>query len=158
MTEHPDPPEGYRPCVGVAVVKGGLVWAGERSDAPGAWQMPQGGIDPGETPEQAALRELTEETGLRPDAVTVAAATPGWLTYELPPEIAAKLWRGRYRGQAQRWFRLAYDGPDEAVDLDVHHREFDRWTWLSPAALLERIVPFKRAVYAQALSALRLLD
>ena len=158
MTDLPSPPDGYRPCVGLAITNAdGLIWAGERLDAPGAWQMPQGGIDAGEGIEEAGLRELTEETGLEPGAVTVAGRTPDWITYDLPPEIAARLWKGRYAGQAQIWLHLAYPGPDAAVDLTLHDQEFSRWTWLDPAALMERIVPFKREVYARALSELGLL-
>ena len=156
MTDHP-PPEGYRPCVGLAIVNpAGLIWAGERMDAPGAWQMPQGGIDPGEGIEEAGLRELTEETGLVPGAVTLTGRTADWITYDLPPQIAARLWKGRYKGQAQVWLSLLYPGPDEAVDLSVHEQEFSRWDWLTASALMERIVPFKREVYGRALSQLGL--
>ena len=143
-----------RPCVGVALATpAGLVFAGERVDTPGAWQMPQGGIDAGETPRDAALRELWEETGLPRDAVCVEAEAPGWIDYELPPELVGRVWNGRYRGQTQRWFLMRYDGPDDAIDLAAHHVEFARWRWMAPDDLVAAIVPFKRDVYAQVLAA-----
>ncbi|MFO6465249.1 RNA pyrophosphohydrolase [Jannaschia sp. KMU-145] len=142
----------YRPCAGVCLTNAaGLIWAGERLDTPGAWQMPQGGIDPGEAPEAAALRELHEETGLVAEAVTELARLPEPLAYDLPHHLVPTLWKGRYRGQAQHWFRFRYDGPDDAVDLDVHEREFARWRWMTPADLLAAIVPFKRDLYGRVL-------
>lgn len=138
-----------RPCVGVVLANAsGRVFAGERIDTPGAWQMPQGGIDQGESPRQAALRELAEETGLAPGAVSVEAEAPDWIDYDLPPDLIGKVWKGRYRGQTQRWFLMRYDGPDAAVDLALHEVEFARWQWMRPDDLLDAIVPFKRAVYA----------
>ena len=143
-----------RPCVGVCLTNpAGLVFAGERVDTPGAWQMPQGGIDKGESPLAAALRELIEETGLAPSAVTVEAEAPDWIDYELPPDLLGRVWKGRYRGQTQRWFLMRYDGPDEAVDLNAHEVEFSRWRWMMSADLLDAIVPFKRQVYVQVFDA-----
>ena len=143
----------YRPCVGVLLTdRAGRVFAGERIDTPGAWQMPQGGIDAGETPRDAALRELHEETGVRPDLVTVEAETAGWVRYDLPPDLLGKVWKGRYRGQEQKWFLLRLLGTDADVDIATAHPEFSRWTWLAPDDLLARIVPFKRAVYAEVLA------
>ncbi len=152
----------YRPCAGVCLTDpAGRVWVGERidrpADAPVAWQMPQGGIDPGEAPEAAALRELYEETGLRAEAVAVVARLPEPLRYDLPPALVPTLWKGKFRGQEQHWFRMAYDGPDEAVDLDVHEREFSRWAWMAPAEVLDAIVPFKRDLYAAVLGGFGLL-
>ena len=143
-----------RPCVGVCLANpAGLVFAGERVDTPGAWQMPQGGIDKGETPREAALRELTEETGLLPASVSVEAEAPDWIDYELPIELVGRVWKGRYRGQTQRWFLMRYAGPDEAVDLTVHHVEFVRWRWMTPEDVLDAIVAFKRDVYRKVFAA-----
>ncbi|MBM9596194.1 RNA pyrophosphohydrolase [Roseitranquillus sediminis] len=138
----------YRPCVGVVLANpAGLVFAGERLDTPGAWQMPQGGIDAGEAPSDAALRELREETGLSPEAVALEAETPDWISYDLPDDLIGRVWGGRYRGQRQKWFLMRYGGPDSAVDLAAHEVEFGRWRWMAPADLMEHIVPFKRDVY-----------
>ncbi|KIT16344.1 RNA pyrophosphohydrolase [Jannaschia aquimarina] len=142
----------YRPCAGICLTNpDGLVWVGARidrpADAPLAWQMPQGGIDPGESPLDAARRELWEETGLRADRVDLIAELSEPLPYDLPTDLVKKLWKGRYRGQIQHWVHMRYDGPDEAVDLDAHHREFSEWRWMPPADVLTRIVPFKRDIY-----------
>lgn len=144
----------YRPCVGVMLANGaGRVFVGERLDMPGAWQMPQGGIDDGESPADAALRELEEETGVPAALVAVEAETPDWLHYDLPPELLGKVWKGRYRGQAQKWFLLRFHGLDSDIRIETAHPEFGRWRWSRPEDLLPAIVPFKRAVYAQVLEA-----
>ncbi|NNL35273.1 MAG: RNA pyrophosphohydrolase [Silicimonas sp.] len=143
----------YRPCVGVVLANPeGLVFTGERVDTPGAWQMPQGGIDKGETPRIAALRELEEETGIPSSQVVVEAETPGWIMYDLPDHLIGKLWKGRYRGQKQKWFLLRFQGDDGAIDLDKHHREFIRWRWSTPDRVVADIVPFKRDVYLKVMS------
>jgi putative (di)nucleoside polyphosphate hydrolase len=143
----------YRACVGVLLANGAnRVFAGERIDTPGAWQMPQGGIDAGESPRDAALRELEEETGIAPSLVTVEAETAGWVRYDLPPELLGKVWKGRYRGQEQKWLLLRFHGTDADIDIATAHPEFSRWRWLAPEDLLARIVPFKRAVYAEVLA------
>jgi putative (di)nucleoside polyphosphate hydrolase len=127
----------------------GLVFAGERIDTPGAWQMPQGGIDPGESPQDAALRELFEETGVSEGNVVVEAETPGWVTYDLPQHLIGKLWKGKYRGQQQKWFRVRLTAPDSVIDITAEPREFHRWQWMTSDQLSASIVPFKRAVYDQ---------
>ena len=143
----------YRPCVGVVLRNpNGLIFTGERLDTPGAWQMPQGGIDAGETVAQAGLRELREETGVSPDLVTEIAASHDWITYELPDHLRGKLWKGRFRGQKQKWVLLAFSGTDADVDIVQPHQEFARWRWSSPTEVLRDIVPFKRDVYTQVLT------
>ncbi len=139
----------YRPCVGIVLANPrGLVFAAQRIDNPGpAWQMPQGGIDRGEDPRAAALRELMEETGVTADLVTVEAETSEWIPYELPHDLVPKLWGGRFRGQTQLWFLLRFDGADDAIDIATAEPEFSRWRWMTPADVLSRIVPFKQETY-----------
>lgn len=140
----------------VLVNRAGLIFAGRRIDSDAAaWQMPQGGIDDGERPEAAALRELGEETGVRPGDVTLLDRTPGWLTYDLPPELLGRVWGGRFRGQRQKWFLFRLDAPDDAIRIDGPHPEFSDWRWIRADALLAGIVPFKRAVYAEVIAAFR---
>lgn len=143
----------YRPCVGVMLVnERGEAFVGQRIDYPGsAWQMPQGGVDPGEDPKAAALRELGEETGVSPDLVTVEAETSGWVPYELPHDLVPRLWKGRFRGQEQKWFLLRFHGSDDQVNIATDHPEFSEWRWLPVDRLVDEIVPFKRSVYERVL-------
>lgn len=156
----------YRPCVGVMVLNpAGLVWAGRRialSDSEMAgtdrlWQMPQGGIDKGEEPLPAARRELYEETGMR--SVTLLAEAPGWIDYDLPPELVGIALKGRYRGQTQKWFAFRFEGQDSEIAINPppggHEAEFDAWGWKRMAELPELIVPFKRRVYEEVVAAFR---
>lgn len=147
----------YRPCVGVTLIdRHGKIFAGRRIDsAAAAWQMPQGGIDEGEKPRAAALRELREETGITADKVTVIAKAPDWVTYDLPPELLGKVWGGRYRGQRQRWFLMRFLGVDGDVRIATEHPEFSEWRWIGADEMLAAIVPFKRAVYEQVVAAFR---
>jgi len=145
----------YRPCAGIMLINGtGRVFVGRRSDSTlDAWQMPQGGIDPGEDPETAALRELGEETGVSPDKVTLIAQAPGEFVYDLPPELLGKVWKGRWRGQRQRWFLYRFHGDDGDIAIDTEHAEFDAWRWIDPAELPAVIVPFKKRLYEEVLAA-----
>jgi putative (di)nucleoside polyphosphate hydrolase len=147
----------YRPCVGVTLINAqGLIWAGRRLDSTAdAWQMPQGGIDDGEKPRAAALRELEEETGITADQVKFLAKTHRWLTYDLPPELLGKVWGGKYRGQRQKWFLYRFDGDDSSIDIAKDHPEFAAWRWIAADELLASIVPFKREVYAQVIQSFR---
>lgn len=137
----------YRRGVGVMLVnRDGAVFVGRRIDTPGdAWQMPQGGIDAGESPRDAALRELREETGI--DGARLIAETDDWLRYDLPDELIGVAWKGRYRGQEQRWFAALFLGTDDEIDLEAHHAEFDDWRWADIDTLEHLIVPFKRDLY-----------
>ena len=142
------PPDGYRPGVGLMLLdRAGRVWIGRRSDVEGeVWQMPQGGIEPGETPRQAALRELVEEVGT--SRAVILAESREWLRYELPAELAASRWECRYRGQAQRWFALGFEGRDAEIDLARHARpEFDAWRWAGLDEVVALIIEFKRPLY-----------
>ncbi len=145
----------YRPCAGVMLIdREGRVFVGQRIDTSlEAWQMPQGGIDPGEDAETAARRELEEETGIAPELVELVAAAPDELVYDLPPELIGKVWRGRYRGQRQRWFLFRFLGRDDQVDLQTAHPEFRAWRWADAAELPEVAVPFKRKLYEDVLAA-----
>lgn len=145
----------YRPCVGVMLVNpAGHVFVGQRLDSElDAWQMPQGGIDPGESVQEAALRELWEETGLEASSVRIEAETEDWLKYELPHDLVPKLWKGRFRGQEQKWVLMRFTGHDTEVNIAKNDREFSEWRWMPPGDLLDNIVPFKRGVYAGVLAA-----
>ncbi len=139
----------YRPGVGLILINGDrLVFVGRRIDQRAeAWQMPQGGIDDGEDARVAALRELEEEIGTR--KAEIVAESRDWIPYDLPEDIADKVWKGKYRGQEQKWFLLRFTGRDSDIKLDTHHQEFDRWRWVPPAEVPSLIVPFKQALYAR---------
>jgi putative (di)nucleoside polyphosphate hydrolase len=150
-----DPRPGYRPCVGLFLLDaGGRVLIGQRLDAKGeAWQLPQGGIDPPETPEAAARREMLEEIGT--DRADLLRESAIWRSYDLPPAIARRQWRGRYAGQTQKWLAFRFIGTDTDIRLDTEHPEFRDWRWIAPATLASLIVPFKRDVYVSVVDEFR---
>jgi len=138
----------YRLGVGVVLLNAdGLVFVAKRIDTPGdAWQMPQGGIDADEDPREAVMRELDEEIGT--NNAEIIAETEHWLTYDLPKEVRKKVWKGRYRGQKQKWYAMRYLGQDADIDLNTHkHPEFSEWQWAEMQKLPDLIVPFKRDLY-----------
>lgn len=137
----------YRPCVGIVLVNPeGKVFVGRRIDQRvAAWQFPQGGIDGTEEPRAAALRELAEEIGT--DAAEVIGESRGWFDYELPDDLLGKVWKGKYRGQRQKWYAMRFLGDDDEIDLNTAHPEFDAWKWVPLADVPSLIVPFKRSVY-----------
>ena len=155
----------YRPCVGLAVFnKAGQVFVGcriggpEHTDAEHCWQMPQGGIDQGEDPYEAALRELYEETNIR--SIKKLGETEGWLKYDLPPSIVGDAWKGKYRGQKQKWFALLFTGEDAEIDIQTpggggHKPEFIEWRWDDLERTPQLIIPFKRSVYDEVVRAFR---
>ena len=144
----------YRPAAGVMLLDPrGKVFVAQRIDTTlEAWQMPQGGLDPGEDAEAGALRELEEETGIPPRLVEIVARSRGELLYDLPVDLVGKLWRGRYRGQRQTWFLARFMGSDGDIDLATPDPEFRAWKWADPAELPDLIVPFKADLYRAVLS------
>ena len=152
----------YRPCVGVMLLNAhGLVWIGRRfqkqnDDGVGHWwQMPQGGIDEGEDPAVAAIRELEEETAVR--SAEIIAEAPGWYNYDLPEHLIGQSWKGKYRGQTQKWFAARFSGEDREINLAPpgHKQEFDQWRWAPIDEITDLIVPFKKPVYEQVVKAFR---
>jgi putative (di)nucleoside polyphosphate hydrolase len=159
MSRYEDLP--YRPCVGLMVLNAeGRALIGRRSSGPEhvdlthEWQMPQGGVDPGEDPWPAALRELYEETNIR--SVEKLAEAREWFVYDLPQEVATKAWGGRYRGQTQKWYALRFIGDDSEIDVEHpgggHEPEFFQWRWEPAENLPDLIIPFKRKVYERVLA------
>jgi len=156
----------YRPCVGVMLLNAdGRVFVGARAGGNEAmrlekvWQMPQGGIDAGEDPLRAARRELYEETGIR--SVELLFEAPNWITYDLPPELVGKAWKGKWRGQTQRWFAFRFTGVESEINLDVAGTgdpEFLEWRWMAMSELVDMVVPFKRAAYVEVVAAFRHLS
>ncbi len=155
----------YRPCVGIMLVNStNHVFIGRRVQEAGpehvsdqhAWQMPQGGIDEGEEPLQAALRELREETNVT--SVHLIAEVSDWLSYDLPQDVAQQAWKGRYRGQTQKWFAFRFEGDDHEIDIlnpaGAAHPEFDAWRWEKPENLAGLVIPFKRSIYEEVVRAL----
>ena len=148
----------YRSCVGAMLVNAvGRVFVAKRIDSPGdAWQMPQGGIDEGEDPAKAVMRELQEETGT--DKAEIIAESNRWRAYDLPDELIGRLWGGKYRGQRQKWFALKFLGEDNDIDIEANETpEFSDWKWVEIDEVVNLIVPFKRALYGDIVSEFRRL-
>ena len=152
----------YRPCVGIMLLNPqGFVWVGRRfqkqnDDGVGHWwQMPQGGIDGNEDPAAAALRELEEETAVR--SAEIIAEAPGWYNYDLPEYLIGHSWKGKYRGQTQKWFAARFSGEDSEINLAPpgHKQEFDQWRWAGMDEIIDVIVPFKKPVYEQVIAAFK---
>ncbi|MCC7348131.1 MAG: RNA pyrophosphohydrolase [Variibacter sp.] len=153
----------YRPCVGVMLLDWrGQVFIGRRAEGPEhvdethVWQMPQGGLDPGEDPYACALRELYEETNVR--SVERLGEVPGWLSYDIPRAIVGQAWKGQYRGQRQKWFALRFTGKDSEIDVarpggGAHKPEFIAWRWEPMENLPDLVIPFKRPVYERVVEA-----
>ncbi|ESW16222.1 hypothetical protein PHAVU_007G138600 [Phaseolus vulgaris] len=151
------PPEGYRRNVGICLMNSHKkIFAASRLDIPNAWQMPQGGIDEGEDPRNAAIRELREETGV--NSAEVITEVPYWLTYDFPPKVREKLniqWGSDWKGQAQKWFLLKFTGQDQEINLlgdGTEKAEFGEWSWVSPEQIVDLSVDFKKPVYKKVLA------
>jgi putative (di)nucleoside polyphosphate hydrolase len=144
----------YRPCVGIMLFnRDGKVFVGKRIDQTvEGWQMPQGGIDKGESPKQAALRELKEEVGT--DKAEIISEMEDWITYDLPKHLIGVAFHGKYRGQKQKWFALRFTGEDGDIDLTTHEPEFSAFRWVDLQTLPSLIVPFKRDTYKAVIAAL----
>lgn len=148
----------YRPCVGIALFNdAGQVFVGERIDTPGAWQMPQGGVDPGESVEETALRELKEEVGTnQAEIITISKRT---VRYELPDDMIRRLWDGTYRGQEQTWIAARFTGKDQDIDINSFDPpEFTDWKWVELQDTLNLIVPFKREIYVEVIDMFKDID
>ncbi len=145
----------YRPCVGIMLLnREGKVFVGRRNDSDAlAWQMPQGGIDKGESPKDAALRELQEEIGTA--KADIIAEHETWLSYDLPNHLVGKVWKGKYRGQTQRWFCLRFTGEDHDINIETDHPEFIEWQWVNIDDLPNLIVAFKREIYEKVVLAFK---
>jgi len=145
----------FRHCVGIFLINSeGKIFVGARNDLPGDhWQMPQGGIDDGETPAMAALRELEEEIGT--DKAEIISAYENWIYYRLPPELSKIAWNGRFQGQKQKWFALRFLGSDVDINIETDHPEFRAWKWIDLDQLSNTTVEFKRAAYEEIRAAFR---
>ncbi len=155
MTEPAVDERPFRPCVGIFLINSdGKIFVGARNDLPGDhWQMPQGGIDEGETPEVAAFREMEEEIGTA--KAEIISAYENWIYYRLPPELSKTAWSGRFQGQKQKWFALRYLGTDGDINIETEYPEFRAWKWADLEELPEMTVDFKRPAYEEIRAAFR---
>ncbi len=143
----PPSERSFRPCVGIVLLnREGAVFVGQRADRTlPAWQLPQGGIDAGETPEVAVFREMKEEIGTA--NARILKESQNWLSYDFPADVANLRWEGRFRGQTQKWFALQFLGKDQDIDIETKHPEFSEWKWVSLIDIPTLVVPFKREIY-----------
>ncbi len=144
--------KSWRPCVGIVLMNlRGQVFAGKRKDglSDNIWQWPQGGIDEGETAEQAMWRELEEETGVTIKQATIMHVASHWLSYDLPENLRKNFWQGRYKGQIQLWYLLSFSGLDSNIDIMREPIEFSSWEWLDSQFVIKQIISFKRDVYLE---------
>ena len=155
MRDIPYEERPYRPCVGICLINySKQVFGGRRIDSPAeAWQMPQGGIDPGETVIDACMREMVEEIGT--SSAELLCEHSEWLYYDIPLPLADRLWHGQYKGQKQKWMALRFTGSDADININTENPEFCEWRWLAPAELIKLAVPFKRGVYDDVLNAFK---
>ena len=147
----------YRNCVGLVVInKDGCVFIGKRIDSSlNAWQMPQGGIEPGENIKDAAFRELSEETGISYEKVEFVEEMDEWLYYEIPKKMISNFWNGKYKGQKQKWLLLRFIGKDSDINIETEEPEFCKWKWTDVDSLVSSIVPFKREIYKKVVETFR---
>jgi putative (di)nucleoside polyphosphate hydrolase len=153
MIDYEDRP--YRPCVGIILRNDdNHIFVGQRiNNLVEAWQMPQGGIDDGETALEAGFREMLEEVGT--DKATFIAEHSSWLDYDIPVDLANQLWKGRFRGQTQKWILFSFDGTDEDINIKTEDPEFCAWKWAEPEVIPDLAVPFKKNVYLAVLEEFR---
>tara|TARA_Y100001970_G_C14258075_1_gene877117 strand:- start:3477 stop:3968 length:492 start_codon:yes stop_codon:yes gene_type:complete len=141
----------YRRGIGVVLINSaGSVWAGRRSDfSGGSWQMPQGGIDPGEDVKSAFFRELEEETSIKPGMISLLAQSKEWISYNFPTSLANKVWSGRYIGQEHIWFLAYFKGSEIDINIETETPEFEDWCWMKPSDLVGQIIEFKQEAYTK---------